>query len=271
MLAAAMSNLEQAFPDGIEYGTDQVVKILSGMTEEQGVIKNGKQMAVTKDTLISAGAKEKQVSKINKKDKVYVYDKDASGKETYKGLREFGSFDKSGQIDSNKELVTFTSLMMKLGVGVEDATASMKAMYDAGKIDKNFAEKKGWIKDGKFSEAEFASSFDSVSERIEEPLLSINDAVAAIANKVCGDNWDKEEPTTEKPTTEGHTGSTTAKKEEFTDSLFTGYNYAKDNNNNEALTNYKQYKFHEFGNEQGLKGFDKANSYDALKAFADAN
>lgn len=278
MLAAAMSNLEQAFPDGIEYGTNQVAKILSGMTEEQGVIKSkdGKQMAVTKDTLISAGAKEKQVSKINKDNRVYVYDKNASGKETYKGLREFGSFDKSGQIDSNKELVTFTSLMMKLGVGVEDATASMKAMYEAGKIDKNFAEEKGWIKDGKFSEAEFASSFDSVSERIEEPLLSINDAVAAIANKICGDNWDKEEPTTKEPTTkepttEGHTGSTTAKKEEFTDSLFTGYNYAKDNNNNEALTNYKQYKFHEFGNEQGLKGFDKANSYDALKAFAETD
>ena len=193
MLAAAMSNLEQAFPDGIEYGTDQVAKILSGMTEEQGVIKNGKQMAVTKDTLISAGAKEKQVSKINKDNRVYVYDKNASGKETYKGLREFGSFDKSGQIDSNKELVTFTSLMMKLGVGVEDASASMKAMYEAGKIDKNFAEEKGWIKDGKFSEAEFASSFDSVSERIEEPLLSINDAVAAIADKVCGENWNQEE------------------------------------------------------------------------------
>ena len=266
MLAAAMSNLEQAFPDGIEYGTDQVAKILSGMTEEQGVIKNGKQMAVTKDTLISAGAKEKQVSKINKDNRVYVYDKNASGKETYKGLREFGSFDKSGQIDSNKELVTFTSLMMKLGVGVEDATASMKAMYDAGKVSKEFAEEKGWLKNGEFSEAEFASSFDSVSERIEEPLLSINDAVAAIANKICGDNWDKEEPTTE-----AHTGSTTGKKEGFTDSLFTGYNYAKDNNNNEALTNYKQYKFHEFGNEQGLKGFDKANSYDALKAFAETD
>lgn len=195
MLAAAMSNLEQAFPDGIEYGTDQVAKILSGMTEEQGVIKSkdGKQMAVTKDTLISAGAKEKQVSKINKDNRVYVYDKNASGKETYKGLREFGSFDKSGQIDSNKELVTFTSLMMKLGVGVEDATASMKAMYEAGKIDKNFAEEKGWIKDGKFSEAEFASSFDSISERIEEPILSINDAVLAIANKICGENWNQEE------------------------------------------------------------------------------
>lgn len=198
MLAAAMSNLEQAFPDGIEYGTDQVAKILSGMTEEQGVIKSkdNKRMAVTKDTLISAGAKEKQVSKINKDNRVYVYDKNASGKETYKGLREFGSFDKSGQIDSNKELVTFTSLMMKLGVGVEDATASMKAMYEAGKIDKDFAKEKGWLKNGEFSEAEFASSFDSVSERIEEPLLSINDAVAAIANKICGDNWDKEDSTT---------------------------------------------------------------------------
>lgn len=271
MLAAAMSNLEQAFPDGIEYGTDQVAKILSGMTEEQGVIKNGKQMAVTKDTLISAGAKEKQVSKINKDNRVYVYDKNASGKETYKGLREFGSFDKNGQIDSNKELVTFTSLMMKLGVGVEDATASMKAMYDAGKVSEKFAEEKGWLKNGEFSEAEFASSFDSVSERIEEPLLSINDAVAAIANKICGDNWDKEEPTTKEPTTKAHTGSTTAKKEEFTDDLFTGYNYAKDNNNNEALTNYRQYKFHEFGNEQGLQGFDKANSYDALKAFAETD
>ena len=271
MLAAAMSNLEQAFPDGIEYGTDQVVKILSGMTEEQGVIKNGKQMAVTKDTLVSAGAKEKQVSRIDKENKIYVYDKEASGEKTYKGLKEFGTF-KGDLVDTNKELTTFTSLMMKLGVGTEDASTSMKAMYEAGKIDKGFAEAKGWLnEDGTFNEAEFASSFDSVSERIEEPLLSINDAVAAIANKICGDNWDKEEPTTEKPTTEGHTGSTTAKKEEFTDSLFTGYNYAKDNNNNEALTNYKQYKFHEFGNEQGLKGFDKANSYDSLKAFADAN
>lgn len=143
MLAAAMSNLEQAFPDGIEYGTDQVAKILSGMTEEQGVIKNGKQMAVTKDTLISAGAKEKQVSKIDKDNKIYVYDKNASGKETYKGLREFGSFDKSGQVDTNKELTTFTSLMMKLGVGTEDASTSMKAMYEAGKVDKGFAEAKG--------------------------------------------------------------------------------------------------------------------------------
>lgn len=206
MLAAVMSNLEQAFPDGIEYGTDQVAKILSGMTEEQGVIKSkdGKQMAVTKDTLISAGAKEKQVSKINKDNRVYVYDKNASGKETYKGLREFGSFDKSGQVDTNKELVTFTSLMMKLGVGVEDATASMKAMYEAGKIDEDFAREKGWLnKDGTFNEAEFASSFDSVSERIEEPLLSINDAVAAIANKVCGDNWDKEDsPTSNESKTE---------------------------------------------------------------------
>lgn len=271
MLAAAMSNLEQAFPDGIEYGTDQVAKILSGMTEEQGVIKNGKQMAVTKDTLISAGAKEKQVSKINKDNRVYVYDKEASGKETYKGLKEFGTF-KGDLVDTNKELTTFTSLMMKLGVGTEDAATSMKAMYEAGKIDKDFAKEKGWLnEDGTFNEAEFASSFDSVSERIEEPLLSINEATAAIANKICGDNWDKEEPTTEGPTTKGHTGSTTAKKEEFTDSLFTGYNYAKDNNNNEALTNYKQNKFHEFGNEQGLKGFDKANSYDALKAFAEAD
>ena len=271
MLAAAMSNLEQAFPDGIEYGTDQVAKILSGMTEEQGVIKNGKQMAVTKDTLVSAGAKEKQVSKINKDNRVYVYDKEASGKETYKGLKEFGTF-KGDLVDTNKELTTFTSLMMKLGVGTEDAATSMKAMYEAGKIDEDFAREKGWLnKDGTFNEAEFASSFDSVSERIEEPLLSINDAVAAIANKICGDNWDKEESTTKEPTTEAHTGSTTGKKEGFTDSLFTGYNYAKDNNNNEALTNYKQYKFHEFGNEQGLKGFDKANSYDALKAFADTD
>lgn len=142
MLAAAMSNLEQAFPDGIEYGTDQVAKILSGMTEEQGVIKNGKQMAVTKDTLISAGAKEKQVSKINKDNKIYVYDKEASGKETYKGLKEFGTF-KGDLVDTNKELTTFTSLMMKLGVGTEDAATSMKAMYEDGKIDKGFAEAKG--------------------------------------------------------------------------------------------------------------------------------
>lgn len=142
MLAAAMSNLEQAFPDGIEYGTDQVAKILSGMTEEQGVIKNGKQMAVTKDTLISAGAKEKQVSKINKDNRVYVYDKEASGKETYKGLKEFGTF-KGDLVDTNKELTTFTSLMMKLGVGTEDAATSMKAMYEAGKIDKDFAKEKG--------------------------------------------------------------------------------------------------------------------------------
>ena len=271
MLAAAMSNLEQAFPDGIEYGTDQVAKILSGMTEEQGVIKNGKQMAVTKDTLISAGAKEKQVSKINKDNRIYVYDKEASGEKTYKGLKEFGTFE-GDLVDTNKELTTFTSLMMKLGVGTEDAATSMKAMYEAGKIDEDFAREKGWLnKDGTFNEAEFASSFDSVSERIEEPLLSINDAVAAIANKICGDNWDKEEPTTKEPTTEAHTGSITGKKEGFTDSLFTGYNYAKDNNNNEALTNYKQYKFHEFGNEQGLEGFDKANSYDALKAFAETD
>lgn len=142
MLAAAMSNLEQAFPDGIEYGTDQVAKILSGMTEEQGVIKNGKQMAVTKDTLISAGAKEKQVSKINKDNKIYVYDKEASGKETYKGLKEFGTF-KGDLVDTNKELTTFTSLMMKLGVGTEDAATSMKAMYEAGKIDEDFAREKG--------------------------------------------------------------------------------------------------------------------------------
>lgn len=195
MLAAAMSNLEQAFPDGIEYGTDQVVKILSGMTEEQGVIKskNGKQMAVTKDTLISAGAKEGQVNKINQEKEVYVYNKDASGKETYKGLREFGTFDKTGQVDTNAELVTFTSLMMKLGVGVEDASASMKAMYDAGKVSEDFAKKKGWLKDGEFSEAEFASSFDSISGRIEEPLLSIDSAVLAIADKVCGENWNQEE------------------------------------------------------------------------------
>lgn len=196
MLAAAMSNLEQAFPDGIEYGTDQVAKILSGMTEEQGVIKNGEKMAVTKDTLISAGAKEKQVSRIDKDNRIYVYDKNASGKETYKGLREFGTF-KGDLVDTNKELTTFTSLMMKLGVGTEDAATSMKAMYEAGKIDEDFAREKGWLnKDGTFNEAEFASSFDSVSERIEEPLLSINDAVAAIANKVCGDNWDKEDSTT---------------------------------------------------------------------------
>ena len=142
MLAAAMSNLEQAFPDGIEYGTDQVTKILSGMTEEQGVIKNGKQMAVTKDTLVSAGAKEKQVSKIDKDNRVYVYDKNASGKETYKGLREFGTF-KGDLVDTNKELTTFTSLMMKLGVGTEDAATSMKAMYEAGKIDEDFAREKG--------------------------------------------------------------------------------------------------------------------------------
>ena len=142
MLAAAMSNLEQAFPDGIEYGTDQVAKILSGMTEEQGVIKNGKQMAVTKDTLISAGAKEKQVSKINKDNRVYVYDKNASGKETYKGLKEFGTFE-GDLVDTNKELTTFTSLMMKLGVGTEDAATSMKAMYEAGKIDEDFAREKG--------------------------------------------------------------------------------------------------------------------------------
>lgn len=142
MLAAAMSNLEQAFPDGIEYGTDQVVKILSGMTEEQGVIKNGKQMAVTKDTLTSAGAKEKQVSRIDKDNRIYVYDKNASGKETYKGLREFGTF-KGDLVDTNKELTTFTSLMMKLGVGTEDAATSMKAMYEAGKIDEDFAREKG--------------------------------------------------------------------------------------------------------------------------------
>lgn len=144
MLAAAMSNLEQAFPDGIEYGTDQVAKILSGMTEEQGVIKSkdDKQMAVTKDTLISAGAKEKQVSKINKDNKIYVYDKEASGKETYKGLKEFGTF-KGDLVDTNKELTTFTSLMMKLGVGTEDAATSMKAMYEAGKIDEDFAREKG--------------------------------------------------------------------------------------------------------------------------------
>lgn len=142
MLAAAMSNLEQAFPDGIEYGTDQVAKILSGMTEEQGVIKNGKQMAVTKDTLISAGAKEKQVSRIDKDNKIYVYDKEASGEKAYKGLKEFGTF-KGDLVDTNKELTTFTSLMMKLGVGTEDAATSMKAMYEAGKIDKNFAEAKG--------------------------------------------------------------------------------------------------------------------------------
>lgn len=205
MLAAAMSNLEQAFPDGIEYGTDQVAKILSGMTEEQGVIKSkdGKQMAVTKDTLISAGAKEKQVSRIDKENKIYVYDKDASGEKTYKGLEEFGAF-KDGLIDTNGELVTFTSLMSKLGVGTEDAAASMKAMYEAGKIDKDFAKEKGWLnKDGTFNEAEFASSFDSVSERIEEPILSINDAVAAIANKICGDNWDKEDkPTSNESKTE---------------------------------------------------------------------
>lgn len=203
MLAAAMSNLEQAFPDGIEYGTDQVAKILSGMTEEQGVIKNGKQMAVTKDTLISAGAKEKQVSRIDKDNKIYVYDKEASGKETYKGLKEFGTF-KGDLVDTNKEMTTFTSLMMKLGVGTEDAATSMKAMYEAGKIDKDFAKEKGWLnEDGTFNEAEFASSFDSVSERIEEPLLSINDAVAAIANKICGDNWDKEDgPTSNESKTE---------------------------------------------------------------------
>lgn len=205
MLAAAMSNLEQAFPDGIEYGTDQVAKILSGMTEEQGVIKSkdGKQMAVTKDTLISAGAKEKQVSRIDKDNKIYVYDKEASGEKTYKGLKEFGSF-KGDLVDTNKELTTFTSLMMKLGVGTEDASTSMKAMYEAGKIDKDFAKEKGWLnEDGTFNEAEFASSFDSVSERIEEPLLSINDAVAAIANKICGDNWDKEDgPTPNESKTE---------------------------------------------------------------------
>lgn len=142
MLAAAMSNLEQAFPDGIEYGTDQVAKILSGMTEEQGVIKNGEKMAVTKDTLISAGAKEKQVSRIDKDNRIYVYDKNASGKETYKGLREFGTF-KGDLVDTNKELTTFTSLMMKLGVGTEDAATSMKAMYEAGKIDEDFAREKG--------------------------------------------------------------------------------------------------------------------------------
>ena len=142
MLAAAMSNLEQAFPDGIEYGTDQVAKILSGMTEEQGVIKNGKQMAVTKDTLVSAGAKEKQVSRIDKDNKIYVYDKEASGEKTYKGLKEFGTF-KGDLVDTNKELTTFTSLMMKLGVGTEDAATSMKAMYEAGKIDEDFAREKG--------------------------------------------------------------------------------------------------------------------------------
>lgn len=142
MLAAAMSNLEQAFPDGIEYGTDQVAKILKGMTEEQGVIKNGEQMAVTKDTLISAGAKEKQVSRIDKDNRIYVYDKEASGEKTYKGLKEFGTF-KGDLVDTNKELTTFTSLMMKLGVGTEDAATSMKAMYEAEKIDEDFARGKG--------------------------------------------------------------------------------------------------------------------------------
>lgn len=141
MLAAAMSNLEQAFPDGIEYGTSQVAEILSGMTEEQGVIKNGEQMAVTKETLISAGAKEKQVSKIDKDNKIYVYDREASGEDAYKGLKEFGAF--SGKVNTDKEITAFTDLMMKLGVGVEDAASSMKSMYEAGKIDEGFATEKG--------------------------------------------------------------------------------------------------------------------------------